>query len=203
MAMMNNAQATGTQLPKIVCSDLFPDRPRLERLRHAYGANRLDFVETSVSALEPHPELPAARSICSALHHFSPNTARKIVESSLSPRGGLFILEPFTRDWHHLFVFVAIGPWIYMAAPFLAPRFSLTTFLLCTVFPIVPLMIYWDGLVSVMRVHTPEEIEEMIPADLKDETHVEFGYVPYALGCRAMYIALHRRADRARQNVIG
>lgn len=201
MAMMDSARAAGTELPQLICSDLFPDRSRLERLRRAYGADRLDFIETPVSALERHPELPLARSICSALHHFSPDAARRIVESSLSPGGGLFILEPFTRDWHHLFVYVLLGPWVYMAAPFFARRFSPATFLLCTVIPVVPFMIYWDGIVSVLRVHTPEEIRKMIPSDLEEEVFMEFGYVPYLLGCRAMYVALSRRPDQASENM--
>lgn len=191
VAMLEGAAQANLSMPRIICSDLFPDTVRLKGLRDRYGADKFDFITTPVSALDSHPELPPARSICTALHHFPAEMAARIIKTAVHEGSGLFVLEPFQRNTRHFMMMLLTGPWIYMVAPFFAEHFSFRKLLFCTLFPIVPLMIWWDGLISVLRMHTPEEIEQMIPEALRHQIEIESGFCTYLFGCRATYISLN------------
>ena len=193
VTMLEQAAKEKLHMPRIICSDLYPDTVRLKHLRDRYGVNKLDFINTPVSALDTHPELPTLRSICTAFHHFPANMATRIVETAVHEGQGLFILEPFKRDTRHFMMVLLTGPWIFMLTPFFSERFSFRKLLFCTLLPIVPVMIWWDGVISVLRIHAPEEVEQMIPTALRDQIEVKSGFCTYLFGCRSTYISLSRK----------
>ena len=193
VAMLEGARQKNLRMPRIICSDLYPDQLRLKCLRDHYGADQLDYISTPVSALETNPGLPPLRSICTALHHFPAPMAARIIEAAVLDGHGLFILEPFERNMRHLLMILIAGPWIYMITPFVSERFSLLKLVLCTLFPVIPLMIFWDGMISVLRMHTPAEIKQMIPSTHREDIEIESGYCTYLFGCRATYTWLYRK----------
>ncbi len=195
--MMESAREHEPSMPKLVCSDLHPDLERLRRLSSQFGTAAIDHLPLPVSALDVPPDLPKMRSICSALHHFREEDAARIIENTLKDGGGLFVMEPFERNFRHLAMLLLAGPWIYLWAPFFSERFSLLQLLLCTLIPIVPFMIFWDGVVSVLRIHTTQEIVAMIPESIREQVEIETGYAPYLFGCRATYVALRAAATES------
>ncbi len=195
--MLKAAEEKKLPMPLVICSDLYPDKKRLTRLRQRYGSKRIDYVQSSVSALAVPKKLPRFRCMFSALHHFRPKQAARVIEDAVLRGHGIFILEPFQRDLRHLAVLLAAGPWLYMFTPFFSKSFTFRSFLFCTVFPVVPFMLFWDGLVSVLRIHTVEEIEQMIPPSCRAHVDVASGFSSYRLGCKSMYVALTRRDSHA------
>ena len=172
------AQAEKVALPLIVLSDLYPSSTHYDNLARCLDG-RVSHLAEPVSATDVHHLEFRLRSLCSVFHHFPPPAARQIVEDAARKSDGIFIIEPFERNARHLVMTLLGGPFVYMLTPFLSPRFSLRNLLVCLVFPIVPLMLFFDGCVSVLRVYTGKEIEEMFPPGIRQNFDFRSGRLTY------------------------
>jgi len=103
-------------------------------------------------------------------------------------------MEPFERNLRHVVNMLISGPWIYFLAPFFAERLPLRKLLVCTLFPIVPLMILWDGIVSVLRMDSEDELRQMIPRDRPDRFTVASGTRTFLFCCRSTYFYVCKRS---------
>lgn len=177
--MLLASQSGGKDLPRIILSDLFPSCEHYEQMVKRYGSSRLGYLSSPISADEVPAELPRLRSICSAFHHFSPDKARGIIEDAAKNSDGIFIAEPLQRDLRHFFMVLLSGPFPYMLGPFLGHHFSLCKLLLCTIIPVFPLLVWFDGCVSALRTYKSEEIEAMFPEAAKGSFEIEHGTCPY------------------------
>jgi hypothetical protein len=187
----------GKEMPKIILSDLFPNQSNYLRLQQKYGSKAVGFVGESLSATDvPAKKDYQLRLMSSALHHFSPDMARKIISDAVIHGQGIFILEPFKRDLRHLMMAIFTGPFLGMLTPFVDKRFSIKKCFVCTIFPIIPLMVQFDGIMSVLRTYTFSELMEMFPSDIRDELSVRTGENPYLWGCSSTYFYVCRKSVR-------
>ena len=191
--LLREAAAEKAPMPCVVLSDLYPSPDHYRAIQERWGADRVQYIAAPVSATEAQrPDLPL-RSICSTFHHFKPALAGRIVDDALRNGRGLFVMEPLQRDLGHFLLVLLSGPFVYMLAPFLQRRVTLFNILFCTLLPIIPLMVMFDGCVSVLRMHTPDEIEGMVPQDLRAKVNVTKGVLPYMGAFGATYVALTRK----------
>jgi hypothetical protein len=188
----------GVVLPRFILSDLYPSAEHYKSLVARYGEARLGFLAQPVSADRVPQGSPPLRIICSAFHHFRPELARTVVEDAVRSSDGLFIVEPLQRDWRHLLMVLLSGPLPYMGAPFVASRKSFMKFLFCLLIPVFPLMVMFDGCVSVLRTYQPDEMLDMIPRDDRKRFTAEWGVSPYFRIFGAPYFFVRRRQTPAR-----
>lgn len=191
--LLAEAQRRGIVLPRIVLSDLFPSTAHYQALEHRYGSSRIGFVDQPVSASVVLPGTPGRRMICSAFHHFKPDQAQAIVEDAARHASGLLIIEPLQRNWRHLFLVLLSGPFAYMGAPFGATRKTWSKFVFCTLLPVFPLMVMFDGCISVLRMYKPDEILQMFPPDCRAAFTFERGAAPYMRVFGTTYVSARRR----------
>jgi len=189
--LMRAAQKDHVAMPLVVLSDLHPSPAHYAQLASRLGS-RIDYVAEPVSATNVHRKEFRLRSLCSAFHHFPPDMARRIIEDAVQNCDGIFIMEPFDRDFRRFFMVLLMGPVLYMLAPFLSPRFRFKKFLVSTLLPVVPLMLLFDGCVSVLRVYREEEIKAMFPAEALETFEFKSGSVPYLGLFRSTYFFASR-----------
>lgn len=195
--MLRTAERNGFALPRILLSDLFPSIEHYRELERRFGSERLSYVAEPVSALAVDRRDLRLRCICSTFHHFRPDQAAALVRDAVEHADGLFIAEPLQRDLRHVILVLLAGPLPYLLAPFTADRFGWRKLLLCTLLPIVPLLVMFDGLVSVLRTYAPEEIEAMIPPERRPDVTVTHGTLSYMGIFAAQYTCIVRRPSRA------
>lgn len=199
VTMLRAAEQEGVALPRMVLSDLYPSPAHYEVLRQEFGPDRLDYVAEPVSALAVTRRDFRMRSICSSFHHFRPADARALVEDAVRHSDGLLVAEPLQRNLRHFLLVLLTGPLPYMAAPFLAHRWSWRRLLLCTLLPVFPLLVMYDGCVSVLRTYRRDELEAMIPPDLRPAWHVDFEELPYGgIFATTCFVLRRRDADPVR-----
>lgn len=173
--MLQTARSRGVPLPKVVLSDLYPNTAQFEKLQERHSSVLLDYCSEPLSAESACTGDYPLISICAAFHHFPPAEARQLVQGALRSGKGIFIAEPFERRWAAAASAALLGPLIGMCAPFRRYPPRLTGLLFCTLIPIVPLMVAFDGVVSVLRMYTADELQEMVPSELRDSLRVRFG----------------------------
>jgi len=138
-------------------TDKYPNRAAFEAAARRFPGE-VDWVGESVDATAVPAELDGFRTLLGAFHHFPPELARSILADAARQRRGLAILE-YTerRPWLWALPLLLTPLLIWLVTPFIRPLTAgrvLWTYLL----PVVPLVAVWDGLVSVLRSYTPEEL---------------------------------------------
>jgi hypothetical protein len=76
-------------------------------------------------------------------------------------RQPIAVFEPLERT-PRIFFMVALNTlWQVFALTPIVGRLTLQRFLVTYVIPLAPFMILWDGLVSVLRTYTPQELQSL------------------------------------------
>ncbi|MBS2029165.1 MAG: hypothetical protein JST54_14775 [Deltaproteobacteria bacterium] len=140
-------------------TDRYPNAQALDALVQRDPAH-LSFRTEPVDATRVPPDLRGLRTVVNAFHHFRPDEAKGLLQSARDAREPIFVLEFASRS-PAFFFGVLLGPLITLfAVPFL--RGLRASWLALTyLFPLVPFLVGWDGLVSALRVYSVPELEAM------------------------------------------
>lgn len=140
----------------LVLTDKFPNQ---EVFESAAGEGVSAHLE-SVDATDVPAELTGMRTIINALHHFRPPMARSILADAADRNEAIVMIELTERKAQTILT----SPLIILFTLFLMPavrpmrwQYLLFTYLI----PIVPLLVFWDGLVSHLRAYTIPELVAM------------------------------------------
>ncbi|MEM6802388.1 MAG: hypothetical protein AAF696_13345, partial [Bacteroidota bacterium] len=144
---------------KIRLSDFYPNVEAFEKMKKNNSA--IDFVTTPVDARAVDPNLKGLRTQFLSLHHFRPEDAQKILQNAVDAKAPIAIFEAQERNIAS-FISMIIAPInVLVMTPFIKPV-KLGRIIFTYLIPIVPIITLWDGLVSVLRIHSPKELKAII-----------------------------------------
>jgi hypothetical protein len=173
---------------QIVCTDFYPNHSALERLAH--GSNSIiTFEPTSIDARNIPDRLLGLRTQFLSFHHFKMEDAKLILQNAVDARQPIAIFEAQKRDVKHLLKFALSPLGVWLLSPTISP-FKWRRLLLTYVVPVVPLLVFWDGLVSVLRTYNQDELIQLTNSLEDGDSYVwEIGEsnsgtvaLPYLLG---------------------
>ncbi|MBI5546850.1 MAG: class I SAM-dependent methyltransferase [Deltaproteobacteria bacterium] len=152
----------GRQPPHVVLSDLHP-RHDLWESAHRGLPEAIDFVPTPVDATRIPAELARDRActLINVLHHFPPERAGAVLRDAACRGRGLFVAESFERAPWRFASFALPGLAALAASPFLTRRERLAKATISLLTPLGLAASVWDGLVSTLRVHEIDDLEQM------------------------------------------
>jgi hypothetical protein len=150
--------ARGLHAP-ITLSDLFPDEARLEAVAGEMPA-ALRVHASPLDATKVPSSMPGLRTMFNAFHHFDPPSAHRILAAAAAAGRPIAIVEFIERTPLTL-MGVVFSPILVLAlAPWFRPL-RWQTLVLTYLVPVVPLIVFWDGLVSWIRVYSVRELEAL------------------------------------------
>ncbi|MBS0616761.1 MAG: hypothetical protein JSR44_01130 [Spirochaetes bacterium] len=194
VSLVNALRTGGFSAAKIKLTDLYPAIDVYRKLAAentgyvAYETQSFDATQSRRDTAFP------VRTLLSAFHHFSPALARKILEDAVENSDGICIMDPFHRDWWHLGAVgfgTALGSSLF---PIIRQRTAFA-FAMCNLTPIISAMFFWDGIASVLRGYTEDELLSLTrtPRCAAFEWHTGiWDYLP-GLGLKGVYLIGHRR----------
>jgi SAM-dependent methyltransferase len=141
-------------------TDLYPNADRFARIAAASGGS-VTPVLTPVDATSVPPELAGFRLMCSSFHHMRPEVARAVLADAVASRRGIAVLEVIERSPASFFAILLSPLNVLLVTPFIRP-FRWSRLLFTYVIPLLPLFVLWDGLMSILRIYSPEELEELV-----------------------------------------
>ncbi|MEM9595085.1 MAG: hypothetical protein AAGD06_12510 [Acidobacteriota bacterium] len=162
---------------RFVVSDLYPNLQEFERLR-ALHPDALSYYPQPVNAFRPPADAPRIRSIVSALHHFKPADARRILEDAARNSDGIMVLESTGRSWAHLLGSIPVPFVAALICGFGLRPFKLQHILWSLLVPVVPLTALWDTVVSHLRTYTVDELRRMTESIDAPDFEWEIGTLP-------------------------
>ena len=155
--LLQQIQAAGAA-PDVTLSDLRPNRAAAIRFEAEEGFH---YLMHRVSALNVPEALDGVRTMFSALHHFSRAEVRVILMAAQRQGIGFAGFEATHRSVRGLLVTAFIPLLVLLMMPRVRPR-RWGTLLLTYLPPIVPLLIWWDGVASTLRSHSALELRTLV-----------------------------------------
>jgi hypothetical protein len=156
-ALQPALRAAGVDV-RVVLTDRFPNRAALDAV--AAATPGIEVETTAVDARDVPERLAGFRTIFLALHHFAPADARAILASAVRGGDGIAVFEGVSRTPAGLAIMAVLPLAVWLLTPASRP-FRWSRLFWTYLVPVLPLAILFDGVVSVLRVYTPDEMLAM------------------------------------------
>lgn len=150
-----------SQIPdlKITLTDRYPNQSGMNQVTFALP-QVVEAESRSIDARAVPSDLTGLRTQFLSLHHFQPAEVIAILQNAIAANEPIAIFEAQQRDVEHLIRFALSPLFVLLFTPFVRP-FRITRLMLTYLIPVVPALVFWDGLVSVLRTYSIEEMLEM------------------------------------------
>jgi hypothetical protein len=146
-----------------VClTDKYPNLEAFERARSSTH-QKVAFCAQAIDATRVPTTLKGFRTMFSSFHHFAPEDARRVLVDAVSTGQGVGIFEAAKRCPRTM----ALIFWVPLMALGLTPLirpFRWSRLFWTYIIPIVPFVLWFDGLVSCLRSYSQQELRELVEA---------------------------------------
>ena len=138
-----------------ILTDKYPNSEIIEILNQQ---PHITYNKEPVDATKVPAELKGVKTLFSSFHHFKPDVAVKILEDATKNNHPILVFEGAGKSVAEFIAFLLLFPvMIYIITPFIRP-FKWSRLLFTYLIPVLPLCIYWDGLVSILRMYTVKDL---------------------------------------------
>lgn len=172
-------------------TDLYPNIAAYELLAHESGGT-IQGYPLPVDAANVPQELRGFRLLANGFHHLRPQEAVAVLKDAITKRQGIAVIEMVSQS---AVAFLSVGIGFlstFIAAPFVKP-FRLSRLLLTYAVPLVPVCTLWDGLVSCLRVYSPEELRQLVSQLGQTDYEWDIGTTPIGPGVATYLIGTPRQ----------
>jgi hypothetical protein len=148
----------------IQLTDKFPNIAAFERAEQK-SKGEISYCAESIDATRIPARLDGFRTMFTSFHHFPPAEAIAIIQSAVDSRHGIGIFEAPARTPLSISLTFLVPVIALLSVPFVRP-FRLSLLLWTYLIPVIPLVLWFDGVVSCLRAYSPTELLAMI-SDLR------------------------------------
>jgi hypothetical protein len=145
---------------KITLSDLFPSELTYEYLsKGTHGG--ISYISMPVDASSVPSELKGYRTIFSGFHHFEKEKARQVLKDAVEAKQGIAIFDGGNRNFWMVLLLIFTHPvLLFLCTPFFKP-FRISRLVFTYLIPIIPICTIWDGIISILRLYSPDEMMQI------------------------------------------
>lgn len=144
---------------RILLTDFYPNLEAFEFTSNQ--ASNISYSKDAIDARAVPGKLKGLRTQFLSLHHFRPVDAIKIFENAVSENQAIFIAEGQERSIPSFLAMFFSPITVLLVTPLIRP-FSLGRLIFTYLIPIVPLFVWWDGMVSCFRTYSVSEMEQLV-----------------------------------------
>lgn len=171
----------------VTLTDKFPNLEAWQQIE-AETKKAITFIPESVDATDVPQNLPGVRTLFSSFHHFKPEQAEAILQDAVNKKQAIGIFEGSGKQYHELLLAGLVFPPLMLGiTPFIRP-FKFSRLFFTYLVPAIPLFTLWDGVVSVLRMYSPEMLLQMTKK-LQGPPYVwKSGYAKHKSGAKVIYL---------------
>lgn len=144
---------------KIILTDLFPNISAFEYTKQQ-GSN-FEYIADAVDARDIPKELKGLRTQFLSLHHFKPEDVKKILQNAIDNKSNIAIFEGQERSFTSILAMFFSPISVLIITPFIRP-FKIGRIFFTYIIPLVPLFVWWDGIVSSLRTYSVNEMKQIV-----------------------------------------
>jgi hypothetical protein len=178
-ALQRALASEGLSVP-FVLTDRFPNLDAFKRIEAQQALDGISFIAGAVDARAVPAELIGVRTLFNAFHHFRPVDAVAVLRDAANRGQPIGIFEIPDRTFRNSVSTLLLVPLVVMlTTPWIRP-FRWSRLLWTYVVPLVPLICWWDGVVSQLRAYRVDELEQLAAAAGAHSYTWEAGRIPIA-----------------------
>ncbi|MEM6262719.1 MAG: hypothetical protein AAGI38_09450 [Bacteroidota bacterium] len=169
---------------EVLLTDKFPNQEAGVYLKNQH--EKLRYESSSVDVTSPDMTFPGVTTMFSSIHHFTEEEVRQILANAQASGQPIGIFEGAKRGWAPLLgAILAIPLMVWALTPFIRPLRGWRLFFTYLI-PAIPLMTWWDGTASVLKMYRAEELLALAKEDEAYEW--KSGYLKNSLGMELTYL---------------
>jgi hypothetical protein len=187
MRMVRNYMKKQGRSFRATLSDLYPNLRTFSLLKDE-TQGEIDYRAEPLNALDPPTEWKGFFTLFNAFHHFRPADARQILQNAADRNCPIALFEPIDKSiWQIIVNLLALTVLMALVTPFIRP-FRWDRLFFTYLLPLIPFCTLWDGIVSVLRLYTPRDLQKMTSSIIGDyewktgKLSHRFGKVIYLIG---------------------
>lgn len=161
---------------ELMLTDKFPNKIKAD----SFDKSEINYLTESIDATAIPDHLQGFRTLFASFHHFKPEVAQAILQDAVNKNQPIGIFEFTERNWTRVLFMVPGTLHALAITPFIKP-FSWPRLFWTYIVPIIPLVYFWDGLISNLRTYSIEELNEMISGLENNHFSWEVKNVPAAI----------------------
>ncbi len=144
---------------KVLLSDYYPNIKSFEFLKKSDPA--INFRTESIDAKTIKFENKALQTMFLSFHHFKPVYAKQILQNSVDNNNVMLIVESQDRSFQSLLAMFFSPISLWLMTPMIKP-FSFLRIIFTYLIPILPIFVWWDGIISSLRTYSVDELKQMV-----------------------------------------
>src|SRR5215469_8852117 len=144
---------------QILLTDKYPNLRVFDCLKAASG-QRIRVCKESVDAMSVPRHLAGVRTVFTSFHHFPPEEAAAVLRDAVEARQAIGIFEATARAAYPVACMLPWSIFVFLYTPFIRP-FRWSRLLWTYLFPVIPLVLLSDGIVSCLRSYRASELLEI------------------------------------------
>jgi hypothetical protein len=175
---------------RVTLTDLFPESNAGLFIQD--DQNPIGYWPEPVDAANVPPSLRGIRTMFASFHHLPPQRAHEVLQDAFEQRQTICIFEGSVRAPAAVASMLLVPLLVLLLTPKVRPV-SWVQIVFTYLVPILPLLIFWDGVVSQLRTYSVKELKELIQGLQSPEYCWETGLMqvpsmpvglPYVIGRR-------------------
>lgn len=171
----------------VVLTDKFPNLQAFKLLEEKSGG-MIRGVSTSVDALGMPPTLLGLRTIFSGIHHFNEEQVRGVLRAAVAAQESIAIFDGGDKNILTIVGIILFHPLAFLVCtPFFRPL-RLSRFMFTYLIPLIPFCTVWDGVVSILRLYSPETLLTLAREVDNERYYWRSGKEKNALGMHVTYL---------------
>lgn len=160
---------------EICLTDKYPNLSAFQGARETSGG-AISYCAESIDATKVPARLAGFRVMFTSFHHFAPDQAVAILQSAVNDRQGIAIFEAARRRPLTILLTFLMPLGALLAIPFVRP-FRLSRLIWTYLIPVVPFILWFDGILSCLRAYSPAELAQLISRLQANDYKWEIGEV--------------------------
>lgn len=157
--IIGNLKEENTEF-KVKLTDINPNLGAFNKMQEL-NPEVIEYEEEPVDATDVPSQLKGFRTMFLSFHHLIPKQAKAVLQNAVDSGQPIGIFKFQDRTPASLFfMFIAAPINAILTAPFIRP-FKLSRIIFTFLIPILPLMIWFDGVVSNLRTYSEKELETL------------------------------------------
>lgn len=171
----------------ITLTDKFPNIQAYEFLKNKTRGG-INYEPVSIDAAHVPKDLKGFRTMFSAVHHFQPEQVKHILQDAVANGAGIGFFDGGEKSIFAILGLLIIHPIAFLIfTPFFKP-FKISRLFFTYILPLIPIYTVWDGVVSILRMYEPQELQQ-IAESLQTENYIWIsGKTKNRFGIRATYL---------------
>lgn len=143
---------------KVALTDLYPNQDSCSMHRRETNAI-VQCIDEPVDATRVPSHLVGLRTMFSSIHHFEFDKLDEVLKDAVKKKQGIAIFDIGDKNLMAILGILIFHPiLIFLLTPFFRP-FRINTILFTYLIPIIPICTVWDGVMSILRLYTPKDLQ--------------------------------------------